>query len=429
MEEENEQKSGGVGGGAVRDQSGLVGVGIVFQPVEDGTLYVKSMRDESPAARSGLIQVGDCLCEVNGRDVFRQPTDVVKALLMGPPGTTVRLGFHRGTDPRAPLIQVALHRQTPGETLVGVGIIFRSDSSGTLFVRQLQPGGPAEQCGQVHIGDAIVEVNGIDVFRKPISSFTKLMLGPPGTIVTLGLKRATSQMIERVSLRRSVPAAKAKGGDEHLVVNQNNIQLRNDVEQAKEEHLRLKTILEQKRDSLREVERMYERGASSMGGQMTDELQRYRTFDQWPHSESSHPGVTPTILAAEGFHFCPTAQDPDTVVCFFCDLQLGDWERSDDAKAVHRKLSPNCPLVLGMQCGNVPRSQKLGDGAGAHASMQQQLESVLARKAAMLQSITALESALEDARNQISDAVRARKRLQQEATALQMAGQARRRDA
>ena len=38
--------------------------------------------------------------------------------------------------------------------------------------------------------------------------------------------------------------------------------------------------------------------------------------------------------------------------------------------------------------------------------MQQQLENVLARKASMLQSITALESALEDARNQISDAVR-----------------------
>ena len=82
MEEEIAPQSGGVGGGAVRDQSGLVGVGIVFQPVEDGTLYVKSMRDESPAARSGLIQVGDCLCEVNGRDVFRQPTDVVKACLL-----------------------------------------------------------------------------------------------------------------------------------------------------------------------------------------------------------------------------------------------------------------------------------------------------------------------------------------------------------
>lgn len=59
--------SGGVGDGAVREESGLVGVGIVFQPVEDGTLYVKRMREDSPAARSGLIQIGDCLCEVNGR--------------------------------------------------------------------------------------------------------------------------------------------------------------------------------------------------------------------------------------------------------------------------------------------------------------------------------------------------------------------------
>jgi hypothetical protein len=210
---------------------------------------------------------------------------------MGPPGTTVRLGFHRGTDPRAPLIQVALNRQTPGETLVGVGIIFRSDSSGALYVRQLQHGGPAERCGQIHIGDCIVEVNGVDVFRKPISSFTKLMLGPPGTNVTLGFKRATSQMIERVSLRRSVPAKASQVEDvSDVVINDNNLQLRHQVDKAKEEHLRLKTILASKRDTLREVERMYERGASSMGGQMNDEVQRYKTFDQWPHSESSHPG-------------------------------------------------------------------------------------------------------------------------------------------
>ena len=54
-------------GGEVREESNLVGVGIVFQPVEDGTLYVKRMREDSPAARSSLIQIGDCLCEVNGR--------------------------------------------------------------------------------------------------------------------------------------------------------------------------------------------------------------------------------------------------------------------------------------------------------------------------------------------------------------------------
>jgi C-terminal processing protease CtpA/Prc len=56
-----------VSDGQVHEENGLVGVGIVFQSVEGGTLYVKRMREDSPAARSGLVNIGDCLCEVNGR--------------------------------------------------------------------------------------------------------------------------------------------------------------------------------------------------------------------------------------------------------------------------------------------------------------------------------------------------------------------------
>jgi hypothetical protein len=52
----------------------------------------------------------------------------------------------------------------------------------------------------------------------------------------------------------------------------------------------------------------------------------------------------------------------------------------------------------------------VGEGTGSQGTMQQQLENVLARKASVLQSVTALESALEDARHQISDAVRVRPR-------------------
>jgi C-terminal processing protease CtpA/Prc len=74
-------------GGEVREESNLVGVGIVFQPVEDGTLYVKRMREDSPAARSGLIQIGDCLCEVNGRCArpsVRPPTKCLALLALAP---------------------------------------------------------------------------------------------------------------------------------------------------------------------------------------------------------------------------------------------------------------------------------------------------------------------------------------------------------
>jgi C-terminal processing protease CtpA/Prc len=135
------------------------------------------------------LQPGDCLVEVNGQDVFRHDLNEIRDLILGDPGTTVRLGLHRGTDPRAPLIQVALQRSAPGAQMAGVGIVFRSDHTGALFVRMLQEGGAAQKSGEIGVGDCIVEVDGVDVYRKPISTFTNLMLGPPGTMVTIGLKK------------------------------------------------------------------------------------------------------------------------------------------------------------------------------------------------------------------------------------------------
>jgi len=105
------------------------------------------------------------------------------------------------------------------------------------------------------------------------------------------------------------------------------------------------------------------------------------------------------------------------VICFFCDLQLGDWERADDCKAVHRKLSPSCPLVVGIPCGNVPSIKELND-LDESATLQQRLEDVLMRKALLLQTTTALEGALDDAKRQIKDAVMARRRFQAEAQAI-----------
>ena len=154
------------------------------------------------------------------------------------------------------------------------------------------------------------------------------------------------------------------------MVHDTNIKMRMELEKEKEESRRLREILSTKKERVAQLERTLERGTSAMGGQMNDETQRLRTFVSWPHSEATHAGVTPRLLASDGFFFNPTAQDPDTVMCFFCDLQLGDWERSDDCKAVHRKLSPNCPHVLGLSCGNIARSQKAGSILPANATPQ-----------------------------------------------------------
>lgn len=55
--------------------------------------------------------------------------------------------------------------------------------------------------------------------------------------------------------------------------------------------------MEQQR-KLKDAERLFDHGTSGMGGQMNEEGQRFKTFAHWPHTETSHPGVTPKILAS-----------------------------------------------------------------------------------------------------------------------------------
>jgi len=68
--------------------------------------------------------------------------------------------------------------------------------------------------------------------------------------------------------------------------------------QAKEEHQRLQGMLVEQQRKLRDAERLFDHGTSGMGGQMNEEGQRLKTFAHWPHTETSHPGVTPKVLAS-----------------------------------------------------------------------------------------------------------------------------------
>jgi len=65
----------------------------------------------------------------------------------------------------------------------------------------------------------------------------------------------------------------------------------------------------------------------------------------------------------------------------------------------------------------VPSIKELND-LDESATLQQRLEDVLMRKALLLQTTTALEGALDDAKRQIKDAVMARRRFQAEAQAI-----------
>ncbi len=54
-----------------------VGVGIVFQPLDDGTLYVKRLKEGEPAARSGLIKVPSISTERDQKSSSSAVTDIV----------------------------------------------------------------------------------------------------------------------------------------------------------------------------------------------------------------------------------------------------------------------------------------------------------------------------------------------------------------
>jgi len=74
------------------------GVGITFEtdPI-DNSARVKRLIRGSPADCSGLIKTGDIIFEVDNTNVFRESLDVVSQLLLGEPGSDVRLLFLRGT--------------------------------------------------------------------------------------------------------------------------------------------------------------------------------------------------------------------------------------------------------------------------------------------------------------------------------------------
>jgi len=68
-----------------------------------------------------------------------------------------------------------------------VGAYFQKctfDTKG-LVVRAMLPGGPMENCGQVQIGDVLLEVDGADMYGKGMSHVVPLLLGDDGSEVTM----------------------------------------------------------------------------------------------------------------------------------------------------------------------------------------------------------------------------------------------------
>ncbi|KAH9510063.1 Baculoviral IAP repeat-containing protein 7-A [Bulinus truncatus] len=81
------------------------------------------------------------------------------------------------------------------------------------------------------------------------------------------------------------------------------------------------------------------------------EINRLGTFAKYPASAPK----SAVLLAESGFVYTGGGQnEDDTVTCVFCQGVKKSWRTEDNVDEIHRTVSPNCPLMRGLICGNVP---------------------------------------------------------------------------
>ena len=97
------------------------------------------------------------------------------------------MAAHFGLPPGDALDALASHSLP---ALVGIGVTFKRDKTrGCYVVRRVIERGPADREGGIVPGDVISEVDGILVASKSPEELTKLVLGPSGSSIDLGITR------------------------------------------------------------------------------------------------------------------------------------------------------------------------------------------------------------------------------------------------
>jgi C-terminal processing protease CtpA/Prc len=194
---------------------GLTGVGLGIALDALGHVCVTSIAPNGPADRSGLIQLGDIIRSVDGRDIAGLQPDDVKPLILGAPATPVTVGVRRGTT----ALVVRLTRSgtaadpivAPASDSVGVGLSLL-EVDGTFVVKALTEGGAAQRSNLIKTGDALRAVDGLSVEGLKMDGVRRAILGPAGSNLSLTFDRADPSDRRRrrsvtVRLRRAVGSA------------------------------------------------------------------------------------------------------------------------------------------------------------------------------------------------------------------------------
>ncbi len=91
---------------------------------------------------------------------------------------------------------------------------------------------------------------------------------------------------------------------------------------------------------------------------MKSELERLKTFHNWPNSEA----ISGSELARAGFYYTWRG---DRVQCAFCKNVLRNWEAGDDAMIEHKRHFQRCPFVQGQDVGNIRIKREVREKAAS----------------------------------------------------------------
>jgi len=171
-------------------------VGIVFQVAGDKGLYIKEMSEEGAAAECGILKVGDCLMTIDGEKVYGNSAQDISRRIKGPLGSPVAVKFRRNIvhkDGRCEYMMVApvLTRGATAELPqpAGIGVVFKVGHDAGMYVKAMSPDGAAAMSEQIMLNDLLIAVNGKDVYRKPVTQVTPMLVGSFGSTVGLTFVR------------------------------------------------------------------------------------------------------------------------------------------------------------------------------------------------------------------------------------------------
>jgi C-terminal processing protease CtpA/Prc len=96
------------------------------------------------------------------------------------------------------------------DEVCGIGLVFKADQTGALFVSTVVPLGPAHLSGQVRQGDILYEVDGVNLYRQPASACASRLMGLRGTHITVcflrdGQPLEVHLVRERIDSQRPCP--------------------------------------------------------------------------------------------------------------------------------------------------------------------------------------------------------------------------------